>query len=284
MARSRKAKSGIHYEVRGDGPPLVMLRGLGRNMKHWLGFDRVAAERFQVITIDARGLGGSSLDMTLTDTIEDLADDVISVLDQVGCEKAHVMGVSLGGMVTLATGLRHPHRTSSLTVVNSSIAGSGVRRLSNPAIKSLLQAATLGPRGYVDLARALLAPGADAGLCQKVAREWWKIDQKRQASAGIVLKQLFAAARFRVREDLQGLSVPALVLYGEGDQFVPVENSRIIAGLIPGAKLVGVPGGGHEITLDCPDAVLDAVTEFIEGLSAKEPVARKKRREKVDLQ
>jgi aminoacrylate hydrolase len=260
-----------------------MLRGLARNMKHWLGFDRVAAGNFQVITVDARGLGGSTRDMKFGDSIEDLADDVIGVLDEVGCEKAHFMGISLGGMVTLAAGIRHPDRTASLTVVNSSIAGSSVRRLSTPAIKSIFQAATLGPRGYLGLARTLLAPGADVDLCQKVAREWWNIDQKRQVSTSVVIKQLLAAARFRVREELQRLSVPVLVIFGEGDQFVPVENSHFIASLIPGARLVGLAGGGHEITLDCPDHVLAAVTDFIDGLSAKESTANTKRREKVDI-
>jgi pimeloyl-ACP methyl ester carboxylesterase len=263
-----------------------MLRGLARNMKHWLGFDRVAAERFKVITIDARGLGRTTAGMTFVDTIDDLADDVVRVLDLVKCEKAHILGVSLGGMVTMATGLRHPARTSSLTVINSSIAGSGVRRLTFPAIKVLLQAAVLGPAGYVGLARTLLGPGASEETCRKLARDWWAIDQKMNADAIIVAKQLLAAARFRVGSHLEKITAPTLVMYGTGDQFVPSENSRVIAGLIPGAKLVGIEGGGHELTHDRPDEVLKEISAFIASVEQpnSEEDGRKKRRASSDLQ
>lgn len=262
MARSRKSKLDIHYESKGDGPPLVMLRGLARNSKHWLGFDREVAKHFRVLTIDARGLGQTPLSMGALDSVYDLADDVIRVLDAENIEQAHILGVSLGGMVTMAAGLQHPGRASSLIVINSSFAGTPHRRLSREAILVLLRAVITGPAAYEELARILLGPEASATVRSRVARDWLKIDQSMRASPAVVIKQLIAAARFRVAEDLGRISRPTLVLYGTGDQFVPCANSRTIADLIPGSQLVGIPGGGHELTLDCPAEVLGEILKF----------------------
>lgn len=262
LARSRKSKIDIHYEVKGEGPPLVMLRGLARNSLHWLGFDQKAAEHFRVVTIDARGLGKTARAMGALDSIYDLAEDVVRVLDTEKMESAHILGVSLGGMVSMATGLRYPGRASSLIVINSSYAGSSHPRLSREAIMVLLRAIVAGPDVYSDLARLLLGPDANDEVRQRVASDWLAIDRSLQASPAVVVKQLIAAFRFRVADDLAQIKKPTLVLFGEGDQFVPNINSRAIAGLIPGAELVGIPGGGHELTLDCPVEVLNELIRF----------------------
>lgn len=269
MGRSRKGKSGIHYEVRGEGPDLVMLRGLGRNMKHWLGFEHKVANHFRAITIDAREIGKSKRGMSVTDTIYDLADDVMQVLDEVGSEKSHIMGVSLGGMVAMAVGVKHPARTSSLVIVNSSIAGSGHARLSASAWMLLLRAVAFGPAIYDDLARLLLGPEAPVELRKKVAKDWLIIDQASKVAPAVIVKQILAAARFRARDELCGIEVPTLVLYGKGDQFVPTANSELIASLIPGARLLGIEGGGHELTIDRPDEALAAIRKFINASEAK---------------
>ncbi len=269
MGRSRKRLSDIHYEVQGDGPDLVMLRGLGRNIKHWLGFDKVAARHFRTITIDARGIGKSKREMSPLDTIFDLADDVALVLDDLGIEQSHVLGVSLGGMVSMAMGLKHPARVSSLVLINSSIAGSGHPRLTLPAWMLLLRAVALGPAIYDDLARLLLAPESPVELRKKVAREWLRIDQSMKVSPALVVKQILAASRFRVRADLAGIRSPTLVMYGKGDQFVPHANSELIAKLIPGARMVGIEDAGHELTIDRPDEALEEIRKFIKWSEAR---------------
>lgn len=269
MVRSRKRLPDIHYEVHGEGPDLVMLRGLGRNIKHWLGFDKFAARHFRTISIDARGLGKSTRDMSPLDTIYDLADDVVRVMDAVGIDQSHVLGVSLGGMVSMAMGLKHPARTSSLVIINSSIAGSGHPRLTLPAWLLLLRAVALGPAIYDDLARLLLGPEASVDLRKKVAREWLKIDQSMKVSPALIVKQILAASRFRVRGDLSAIKAPTLVMYGKGDQFVPYANSELIAKLIPRARMVGIEGAGHELTIDRPDEALEEIRKFIKWSEAR---------------
>src|SRR5688500_10048226 len=120
MPQVAKNKGAIFYEVHGEGPDLVMLRGLGRCVQHWLGYEQEMAKHCRVITIDLRGIGKTTLPLSVTDTLFDLSHDVTDVLDALKIERAHVLGVSLGGMLTLATGLRHPDRCKSLITINTS--------------------------------------------------------------------------------------------------------------------------------------------------------------------
>src|SRR5688572_14196727 len=118
MALLERNGGALFYEVHGDGVPIVILRGLGRSVRHWLGFEHDLAADFKVVTMDLRGCGRTTVPATRGMTIFDLASDVAAVLDAAGIEKAHVMGVSLGGMVTLAFGLEHSERCLSLTTIN----------------------------------------------------------------------------------------------------------------------------------------------------------------------
>ena len=113
MPELKRDNGSIYYEVSGDGPPLVCLRGLGRSIRHWLGYDQDLAKHFRVLAIDMRGMGRTTVPHSITDSMYDLAGDVVDVMTEVGFDQTHVMGVSLGGMVTLAMGrLSQPHASA----------------------------------------------------------------------------------------------------------------------------------------------------------------------------
>ena len=207
-----------------------MLRGLGRNTKHWLGFEHKMAGHFRAITIDAREIGQTKRGMSVTDTIYDLADDVVQVLDDVGSEKSHVLGVSLGGMVAMAMGVKHPARTSSLVIVNSSIAGSGHARLSRAAWFLLARAVVLGPAIYDDLRAPPVIPYLVDGLQKKVAKEWLKIDQASKVAPAVSVNNYGSA-----RSGLVGLArieVPAWIYMARAT--VCSSATAIHCQLIPG--------------------------------------------------
>jgi pimeloyl-ACP methyl ester carboxylesterase len=124
------AKNGtIEYSEHGSGHPLVMLRGLGRTVRHWAGFEKAMARHFRVITFDLRGIGTNKIPLSPRHSLFDVALDVKEVLDHLNIEKASILGVSLGGMVAMACGLSFPDRVYSLIIVNSSIAGQKLMRL-----------------------------------------------------------------------------------------------------------------------------------------------------------
>ena len=259
----------VFYEVKGQGEPLVLLRGLARSSQHWLGFDERLAAHYRVLTIDARGLGRSKARVGVGLTVKMLADDVVAAMDAAGMPEAHVLGVSLGGMVTLGLGLEHPRRVRSMIIVNSSIAGSGVFRLSPRALLALGRGLLVRGSIHEALANVLVPFERGATERLRIVNEWARIEREEGMGVATALVQLLAALRFRVRRRLPELRVPALVLYGSGDAFVPRRNSQVIFDLLPDAQLRKIMGAGHEPTLSHGAEIIAAIGEFLQGRAAR---------------
>src|SRR5258706_11915286 len=107
----------IHYEISGapTGQPLLMIQGLGADARGWLLQRRALGRNYRVITFDNRGVGRSDKPDGPYD-LEEMARDAVAVLDAAGCESAHVMGASMGGVITQILGVRHPARVRSLVL------------------------------------------------------------------------------------------------------------------------------------------------------------------------
>ena len=249
----------LYYETHGEGPPLVGIRGLGQSIPHWLGYGQTLARHYQVVLVDLRGAGRTTVPAGLGDTVFDLGGDMIRVLDHLGIESAHFLGISLGGMVALAAGLDHAARCRSLAVVNTSIAGARSMRLTPRALWTGVSGRLLFRRTFQHrLVELLVGPTATAELKASIAREYARID----ASAGktaLVLRQLGAAARFKIKRRLSDLDVPTLVVYGTHDRFVSNVNSTKLYDLLPKAKLVPIQDAGHEPSLDKPSELLEVL-------------------------
>lgn len=256
----------IYYEVNGEGEPLVLLRGLGRSIRHWLGYDQSLAKHFRVITIELRGIGQSSAALSWVPKMADMAADIAAVLDAVSVEKAHIVGVSLGGMVTLAMGLDHPERCISLVVINTSIAGQRRLRMTVGGALGIVRG-VLSRDGSIHrhLATSMVAKGSAPEKISEIAAAYAAIGAKEGMYATTVMKQLVAALRFRVKGRLKDLALPVLVVYGTSDHFVPTSNSKLLFRRLTNAKLLPIPGAGHEIALDHGDDLTKALTEWAEA-------------------
>jgi pimeloyl-ACP methyl ester carboxylesterase len=247
--------------------PLVMLRGLGRSMRHWLGYENEFARHFKVVTLDLRGIGQSTRPSTARTTIYDMADDVIAVLDHLKFKQAHILGVSLGGMVTLAAGLKHPTRCLSLIAVNTSIAGERTFRLTPLAIRGMLYAAfTKGRDRQRKMVDNLLGPDADEARRQEITSRYDEIDRREGLYAQTAARQLVAAARFSPQRQLRTMRVPTLIVYGTHDLFVSNTNSKKLARHLPHAKLLPLERAGHEVSLDQGEALVRAVQAWVKDL------------------
>jgi len=265
MAKLKVDRGEIFFQVLGEGQPVVMLRGLGRSIRHWLGFEKKIAEYFRVICIDARGIGRSSAVAPWALTIDSMASDVALVLDHLEIPAAHLFGISLGGMVALSFGMNYPDRALSITAINASVGAGRNLRLSPKGMTILLRAIK-DPRARHDLlAQVLLAPGATDGRLRKIANSWRKIESEEGTSVATVIKQLGAAIRFWPGDRLAALKPRTMIVVGTADQFVPPDNSRIIHRRIPGAELVEISGAGHELNYDKPDELADAFRKFAAG-------------------
>ena len=254
----------LYYEVYGSGQPVVLLRGLGRTVRHWLGYEHILAANARVIAVELRGMGLSSQRYSWRDDLFANADDIIRVLDHLQIECAHIMGISLGGMVTLATGLKYPDRVKSLVVMNTSIAGQRTLRLSPKGVMVLSNIVRYrDERFHAALVDVMVSPSCAPQRRAELTKAYSEIAEKHGFGAVTVVKQLLGAGRFLVKKRLQKLHIPTLVVYGEDDQFVPNINSKKLAELLPESEILAIPGAGHEITADKPHELTAAVAAWL---------------------
>jgi pimeloyl-ACP methyl ester carboxylesterase len=259
----------IAYEMFGDpgGAPLLLVMGLGVQMLYWPdGFCQALAERgFAVVRFDNRDVG---LSTHLTNArpphplrqllfprtpvpyrLTDLADDAQCVLDALGWRAAHLVGVSMGGMITQILAMSHPERVLSLVSISSrSTMRSG---LPSFGVSRALRAPAPGCReeaGDRELAvtRVIGSPGFPRD--DQWARRTAMLAYDRGEDAAGVRRQLAAMlACDDLRPGLARVRVPALVLHGEADPLAPLSCARATAAAIPGARLVTIPGWGHDL-------------------------------------
>ena len=285
MALAHNGSVEIYYETFGDpaDPTLVLVNGLGSQCinfrTEWC--DRFAAKGFQVVRLDNRDVGLSTHFSDVTPdlagliaalmagepadapyTLSDMAADVVAVLDALGLEQAHVMGLSMGGMIVQTLAIEHPQRLRSMTSVMSTTGELDVGQPS-PEARSRLFAPPATDRESA-IANHL------AGL-----RIWGspgKVDEEAQARfAGEAYDRAFDPAgvgrqimarhgeRLPGRRVARSVHVPTLVMHGSADTLIDPSGGRRTAELIPGARFVLMEGMGH----DYPQAYWDEWVELV---------------------
>jgi poly(3-hydroxyalkanoate) depolymerase len=256
----------LRTSVRGSGPPVLLITGLGASLDLAQPFERaLAGHRFQVISFDAPGVGQST-GYARPRRMPGVARTVERVLDTLGYDRVDVLGVSLGGVVAQQLAHQAPRRIRRLVLAATGPGLGGVP--GSPRV--LLALAT--PRRYhqPDYYRRIAGRvygGAarhdpDAMLHGSLARF-----AKAPSMRGY-LAQLFAIAGWSSVPWLWRLPQPTLVINGDDDPIVPLVNGRILNRLIPRARLRVVPGGGHLFLLEHPAEMAALVTKF---LTADEP-------------
>ena len=238
---------GLHWESSGDGAAVLLIMGLGLSGGAWWRTIPVLARRFRVVTFDHRGVGRSD-SLTYSYTTEAMADDAVSVLDGAGVERAHVYGISLGGMVAQQLALRHPRRVRSL-VLGATHPG-GPRAIApdgevleffrrRPDLPQEEAAWASVPFNYGPVCRARHPSRIAEDVAQRLAHP-------------------FPAAAYRA----QLYAVPTLVVHGRHDRLIPVENAELMAERMPHARLVILEHSGHLYPTEQPD-VDESISEFM---------------------
>ncbi len=250
----------------GNGPPVVLLHGLGCGQRMWFHQKRALRRRFRVITFDQRGHGLSDAPAAATDySAAHLTRDLIGVLDALRIERAAVVGFSLGGGPALALAASKPERVSRLVLAD---VGAGA----DDPVKIEAMA-----RRWV----ALIDRGdADELVADMLRSELFKIyargsERRRSHMAALIratpvaglrlmLSEVLAKRKslFRLTSALQAITVPTLVLAGQYD-YVCSKAARLLAQTIPGATLKIIAGSGHMSPLEQPAAFTTALLEFL---------------------
>lgn len=271
----------IAYETfgRDDGEPVLLVMGLGMQMLAWPeDFCTMLVERgFAVARFDNRDVGLSthfrqagtpSLPMILVRPgavasyrLADMADDAVAVLDALQWRSAHVVGVSLGGMIAQTIAIHHPERVRSLTSIMSTpsprIGRARIRAMFALAPRRLRSRDELADR-MVTVFSAIGSPGypTDEEWIREVARQSWD----RGHDAGGVNRQLAAInASGDRRTGLAGIRVPTLVMHGEADPLIRLAGARATADAVPNSRLVTFPGMGHDLPSELWPSMIDEI-------------------------
>jgi pimeloyl-ACP methyl ester carboxylesterase len=253
----------IYYERRGAGEPLLLLQGLGGNSLHWgEGFLGGLDDMFELVLCDYRGAGRSGA-LTGECTIATLADDATALLDALAIESAHVVGISMGGMVAQELALAHPERVRTLTL-GCTFPGGPEAKMTDMAVVGMLAEAVLSGDGE----RALRA-GYEAMIAPEYAADpanyalYAEVAVQYQAPVPVLMAQLQAIGGHDTSARLAGIQAPTLVVHGTADRLLESVNGELVARLIPGARLELLEGAGHMFFWEQPERSAQLVREHV---------------------
>ena len=248
--------------VTGEGPPLLMIPGLGASRRVYAPIVPLLAARLRVVVLDPRGVGESGATPGPY-TMAQLAADAASVLDAAGLDAAAVWGASMGGMVAQHLALLHPDRVSRLLLACTTCGGPHAVPPSREAAAAVQGRGARTPGEAYRLACTVLYAGAWQAAHPDVIEREVAERERHPVRGGVFAAQQAAVRGHDTWERLPGITAPTLVLHGDEDAVVPVDNGRILADRIPGAELQLLPGRGHLFFHESPTESADAVLRFM---------------------
>jgi 3-oxoadipate enol-lactonase len=247
----------INYQVSGHGPWLTLSHSLACRLEMWDEEVRRLSERFTVLAYDSRGHGRSSAP-EMPYTLDTIADDIAGLLDHVGADKTHWIGLSMGGIFGLTTALKYPGRFSSMVLADT---GSRLSDESRQAFKDRVATVRAGrmeaiiqptlKRWFEDSTRERRTE-----LMARVAE--WIRDTPLEGYIGVSA----AIPTIDVTHRLHEIRIPVLVLVGANDRAMPLSLSETLVKNLPDAELVVIPSAGHLSNLENPDAFYAALEKF----------------------
>jgi 3-oxoadipate enol-lactonase len=242
---------------REDGPVVVLSNSLGSTYHMWDAQIPELEQRFRVIRYDTRGHGHSPV----TDgpyTIDDLADDLVALLDRLGIARAHLVGLSLGGMTAMRVAARNPDRVERLAL--------------------LCTGAALPPASAWTDRAATVRAGGSAAVAEAVVGRWFTpthlaahpdVKEAHEAMVAATPAEGYAGcceaiAALDLRGDLASITAPTLAIAGADDPATPPAKLEEIAARVPGAKLIVVPRAAHLANAERPDIITPVLIEHLE--------------------
>jgi pimeloyl-ACP methyl ester carboxylesterase len=245
MAIVRVGEIELDCERSGSGPPLLAIMGMSGTALHWgEPFLDALRESFEVIAYDHRGVGASSrLDGQLS--IAQLAEDAAGLLEALELDSAHVLGISMGGMVAQELALGHPELVRTLTLGCTYCGGEGSSQAAPEVIQRLFEAMSSGDRERAIRAGWEINVSAGKAADAEAYSTFLQIAERRAVAVPVVMAQAQAILGHDTSARLSQLRMPTLVIHGTEDQLLPVGNGRMIAERIPQARLEIFDGVGH---------------------------------------
>src|SRR4051794_35826031 len=260
----------LYWEETGSGDPVLLIMGLGMNATGWWRTIPVlAGAGFRVLAFDNRGVGRSDRPPGPY-SVPQLADDAVAVLDATGAERAHVYGLSLGGMIAQELALRHPERVDALVLGATTPGGSKAVPADDATLAFFERRAEMTaeeavwasvPYNYAARTRAERAQAIGEDIVQRLR---FPIEPEPYRA------QLAASFGHDAFDRLPQVAARTLVLHGREDRMVVPANGELLAGAIPDAELLTLPDAAHLFPTDAPEADR-AAARFLSARSSRGP-------------
>ena len=241
---------------------IVLVMGHLYSSALWYPVIPELAKHHRVVWFDNQGTGDSG--WRKTTTVAEMAGDALAVMDAAGVAKAHLFGVSMGGVLVLEMYRQAPGRVASLTVGCSGILTAdkprmpGWARIIYHTPRWLLKAMRRGKKGIASYGSAASPQAVEADLAV--------LDKDGYVVAGVLAQAAAVSAHVMTREEVAGWRVPTLVLHGEEDATVPIAYGEELAATLPGARFVRMAGAGHNFLVARLRETLEAVTAFVDAV------------------
>jgi 3-oxoadipate enol-lactonase len=252
----------LHYVLQGQGPPVLLLHGIGSNSRSFRSQLADLSDAWTTIAWDMPGYGGSD-DPAEPFTLEDLADDAAVLLNQLQLPRAHVVGHSMGGVIAQMLFHRHRSRVASLVLADTNPGSGSLPEPERSArVAWRLEAiANQTPRQIAEArAPSLVSADAPPELVQELVETMAQIRPAGYRAAAIVM------GTADLRDLLTAIDVPTLVVCGDQDRVTPPQTAAMLAERIPTARLALIPAAGHASNQERPAVFNQLVREFLRSL------------------
>jgi 3-oxoadipate enol-lactonase len=259
MPRAQVGDIELAYERTGSGPPLLLIMGMSGTARHWgTTFLEPLRESFEVVTYDHRGVGRSTpLDRELS--IFQMAEDAAGLLGALEIDSAHVLGISMGGMIAQELALGHPEQVRTLALGCTYCGGEGSAHTTPEVAQRLFEAMSSGDRQRALRAawEANVSPAFAADEAAYAA--FIEIGTINAVALPVIMAQMQAVFAHDTHARLGALQMDTLVVHGTEDQMLPVQNGRLVASLIPGSQLEILEDIGHMFFWELPERSAELV-------------------------
>ncbi|MEZ5428314.1 MAG: alpha/beta hydrolase [Pyrinomonadaceae bacterium] len=258
--------SKLYYKTQGSGPPLILIPGFASGAWIWNWQTGPLAEKMRVITFDPRGIGRSEVEdqNELTHlTLGCFASDVLGIMDRLEIEKANVLGASFGGFVAQQFALSFPDRLNKLILACTGFGGS---HHVAPAPEILLAFASTDGMNTSERIRKFMAPAFSDefnALHPETVEEVCRLREASIVPETVYLAQMKAATTFDFEYLVGGIKHETLVLTGDRDRVVPMQNSFNLAAKMPRAQIKLIEGGSHMFFVERAGEFNEIVSEFV---------------------
>lgn len=251
------------YDIFGEGEPVVLIMGLTANMDWWdPGLLYALSQQYKVLMFDNRGVGRTVTPDEGDWICEQFADDTVALMDAMGFERAHIVGISMGGMIAQELILKYPEKVNKLTLGCTFCGGKHTVTASKEVMTKLTDQSG-GPDDKLQRTLEIMFT-RDFMDEHPQAVEGFTIAFKRAPTSDTnAVRQFMATVSLDTFDRLPGIKAPTLVATGTRDILIPPENSRIIAAQIPGAKLVEYEGAGHAFIVEAREEFIKDLLEFL---------------------